>query len=117
MQEITCAIIWNNTENQYVAYNFPSPSDYTNEEFNLMSRFEDMYSRSLSHSKKHMYLVERDEGETFVVYRKTGANSSYTFLLWIDEWLSNGKDIEDICKTLLEELKSPKKSTFISKFS
>lgn len=44
MQEITCAIIRNNFNNQYVAYNLPSPSSYTNEEFNLLSRFEDMYS-------------------------------------------------------------------------
>lgn len=117
MQEITCAIIRNNFNNQYVAYNLPSPSSYTNEEFNLLSRFEDMYSWSLAHTKKHMYIIEWDEGETYVMYWKTGNLNSYTFLLWIDEWISNGKDIEDICKTLLEELKSPKKSTFINKFS
>lgn len=35
MQEITCALIRNNNDNQYVAYNFPAPSNYSNEEYNL----------------------------------------------------------------------------------
>jgi len=64
-----------------VAYNLPRPAAYEQHEFDLLSRFEEMYSRSLSHSKKHFYLVERDESETYVVYRKTSTSSSYTLLL------------------------------------
>ncbi len=43
--------------------------------------------------------------------------SNYTFLLRIDEFKSAGKDVGKICKTLFEELKNPKKSTFVTKFS
>jgi len=117
MQEITCAIIWSNQENQYISYNLPAPALYTQYEIELIGRFEEMYSRSMAHSKKTFYLIEREECETFVCYWKQINNGSYTLLLRINEHLAQGKQISDICKALIEEIQNPKKSTFITKLN
>ncbi len=69
MQELTAVLIRNNSQNQFVAYNFPKPVEYGPEEIELMNRFEEMYTRSLAHeSKKNFFLIEREQAETFVVH-------------------------------------------------
>lgn len=45
MKEITCAIIRNDTHEQFIHYNLPKPKDYTREHVELLARFEEMYNR------------------------------------------------------------------------
>lgn len=44
MREITAAIIYSN--GQYIHYNLPKPRDYTQEDTELLSRFDDLFKRS-----------------------------------------------------------------------
>ena len=45
MKEITCAIIRNDTFNEFIHYNLPKPRDYSREHVELLARFEEMYDR------------------------------------------------------------------------
>lgn len=115
MKEITCAIIRNDTLNQYIQYNLPKPRDYTKEHVELLARFEEMYSRCCAfESKKTFYLIEREEYESFVVHRNHSVGSfKFTLLLRINESMTD-KQINKIWDDLLADLKQPKKSPFIN---
>lgn len=91
MKEITCAIIRNDSLNQYIHYNLPKPRDYTREHIELLARFEEMYNRCLSFpAKRVFYLIEREEYETYVVHKNhTAKGFEFTVLLRIDESLTD----------------------------
>ncbi|CAI2366780.1 unnamed protein product [Moneuplotes crassus] len=115
MKEITCAIIRNDTLDQFIHYNLPKPRDYTQEHVELLARFEEMYSRCCSFSnKKTFYLVEKEEYETYVIHRNHSVGSfKFTLLLRLNESITE-KQIHQICDDLLIDLKQPKKSLFIN---
>jgi len=115
MKEISCAIIRNDTYDQFIHYNLPKPRDYTKEHVELLARFQEMYDRCWSfQNKKIFYLIEREEYETYVVHRNHSVGSfKFTLLLRINENLTD-KHIHQICNDLLEDLKQPKKSPFVT---